>query len=709
MRRAALWLGLAAACVAGIAAAEVTDAQRLDGIGPNRPSIKRGSLTELLRIDSRGGRIVPIPEFDLARPGARWTTNGLEMEFERIPGSSVGAYRMRITDPDDYLVASSARSVTTARNRNYLVSALIDTSFSHAPRGFRCCTEINLGVFQDGPPSTQPGGDAEADLGKWNGLPANSNGWVRWEWEFPASALATASYPWLRVFSPGPAEFRIADLKLIELPREPLKPFAKGEGVTFRGGVGALPMAIESCKLEDGRAVVATTGGRYVVDADSDTIEVEQGLGDRRAVATLRSSLDLAGLRVLKSGPDLCVLANSRLTFGIQPDSLLLISPQRPMSVTLTSRIGGVWNRLIAGHLIALDDTGGFTVNPAIPLGSGRLARTSVLTAGLDFVGKLHDGTFTSRAKPGWQVSWQLDPGERLGLSVFPPRPFDWERSFDGSSVLTFWGLPTDVYQAQFGSDFKDFILWDWTRRGYGMSYGPRAIPTDEADLRKHIAAITKIGGRALNYFSMYFYYSRDPREFAAEAARWKATYGIDGIYTDGNPDHEWLTAYEMMRLTREVFPRGTIYLHTTGQSFNGGPPLALPDIFMPFIDTYATITDRGEFLQGPNGKKGWPYPRYVASPFRKANALGTFKGDRWAGVSQRDQYDIFLLYNGRARYAAGPYDEAALSEFRQVYVRKLQALEQVWRRNGGRPDFYETYYLPKARELTGLPFGMEP
>ena len=325
----------------------------------------------------------------------------------------------------------------------------------------------------------------------------------------------------------------------------------------------------------------------------------------------------------------------------------------------------------------------------------------------LDFLGKLQDTTFLSSAAPGWQVRWTLSPGERLALSVFPPRPFDWEKSFQSRLMLTFAGLPTTVYQDHYQPAWFDIpILWDFIVRGYGMSWGPHAVPAHEGRLRAHLDAIRAAGMTPIPYFSAYFYYSRDPQEWVQEAARWQQEYGVNGLYSDGLPDQEWLVAYEEMRLARELFPDGDLIVHTTGQSFNGGPPLALADIFMPFIDTYATATVRGEWIRAQG--RDWPYPRYVSSQYRKANCIGIQKGDRWEDVPQSEQDALNLLYNGRAWYTSGPYDPPVLKEWSEGYLPKLQALRELWEEKGQEADFFERYFLPRCQEEGLLPYRVE-
>ncbi|MFC1719111.1 chitobiase/beta-hexosaminidase C-terminal domain-containing protein, partial [Candidatus Poribacteria bacterium] len=551
-----------------------------------------------------------------------------------------------------------------------------------------------------------------------NGLPAKTNGhdgWERWEWEFTTCERAVDGcfyvFPRGNFDATNNFTLKMADVAFIELPEEPLKPFTRGEGVTFRGGPGNLPIKIEEVIQEAGNAKVRTTGVLYTFDFSNNTITAEQLIDFPRTIAVWKSSLDLRNMEILISNDIECVLANDAMTIGIQCDGLMLISPHKELSMTCHSMIAGRWNRLEAGHLLVVDDFGGITVNPHVPLGSGRLARAELVSRDIDFSeisGTTGNVDFLSDAKPGWEIMWTVNPGERLGTSVFPPRPFDWEKSFDMIWALTFQGLKTDVYSTIW-KEVNVFLLWDFCMRGWGMSYGPKHIPKDEVRLKEHIEAIKTRGDGAkiINYMSAYFWYTRDAEEYIGEVRRWKDTYGIDGVYSDGIPSQEWLVAYEEMRMLRELFPDGTLIIHTTGQTGNGGPPLALPDIFCPFIDTYATATLRGEWVLWEQGEE-WVYPRYISSQYRKANCIGNQKGDRWCNgetmIPQVQQDLINLVYNGRARMR-GPYNEEP-KQFAESYLPVLRKLEALWREKGGEPYFYDRYYLPKAQEWTGHYLG---
>ena len=641
----------------------------------------------LLTIDPRGGKVIRFPGLeDLTKPGAAWSGGGAA-SFEPSEGDR-GCYRVNFQRRGVLLSAGSVRLVP---NRNYVISVLLSTDFDRP-------AEVNVGVRNYNVNTNRP------FLMNFNGVPNRTDGWLRWEWKFTADARCgseAASHFWLSPYGVRKdAAVRIADIALIELPAEPLRPYGLGQGATFRGAPGALPMKVEQVSSQENFIEVRTTGALYRFDFSTNRLFARQLLEQDRRLVELTSSLSLRGLMVLEKSDIECVLGNDQLTVGVQCDGMVFFVPHGEATFILQSKIGGQWNRFRCGHLLTIDDYGGFAVNPDIPLGSGRLARTKVLTPDLDFVpipvGEFGNTEFVSSADPNWRIQWQLSPGERLAVSVFPPRPFDWKHSFHTNWGSTHRGVPLVRYRQC--SEYLDaVVLWNFMQRGYGMSWGPSFVPYDENEFSSHVDAIQQAGMHAAPYMSMYFYYSRDPEEFISEVKKIKDRFGIQGLYSDGIPSQEWIVAYEEIRMLRELFPDGSIILHTTGQAMNGGPPLATPDIFIPAIDTYATVTYRGEWV--PHEGAEWPYPKYVSSQYRKANCFGMQKGDRWAGVSQLEQDLINLRYGGIAcRW------ESVLRPpegYQETYLPILRQLKQLWEEQGRDPGFYDKHYLPMARELT--------
>lgn len=98
-------------------------------------------------------------------------------------------------------------------------------------------------------------------------------------------------------------------------------------------------------------SVLSTTSARYEISAATGTITVFQMIDFPRILATWHlSPSSLVGLSVRHSS-DRCVLANSKVTVGVQSDGLLGIVPHTLTNLTITSEC--------AIHLTALLRTAG--------------------------------------------------------------------------------------------------------------------------------------------------------------------------------------------------------------------------------------------------------------------------------------------------------------------------------------------------------------
>ncbi len=646
-------------------------------------------------IDPRGGQVLRIPGMDLRNEGVIW-----------------GAAQTKSEDPDDvplfekgddgvgfYKVAESARSFSTMPlipNRTYILSVLYMADFK---RDSAVTTrEVNIGL------RTYDGGGKNI-IDNMNGIPSNkTNGWERWEWEFTTDQRASSGRLQINMYGFSKSDLlKIADISFIALPPKPLKPYGKGEGVTFRGGPGNLPMKVVKVAEMTDSILVQTSGARYTFNLDKNTMSARQMLGKERDVSNWQFSTSFDGLEILSRTDKEVVLANDQITFGIQCDGLVMISPGKELVLECTSRIGGKWNRFAAGHLFCLDDWGGFAVNPDIPLGSGRLARVDanvrtgrVRDGDLDFSGRVDDKTFISSAKPNWKIKWSISPGERIGISVFPPRPYPWKESFKSAFALSNQKNRLESYK-NMAEYCNHVVMWNFIERGWGNSYTTSFVVRDDSLFRNHVNAIKSNNMTACPYMSPYFFHSRDPEVFANEVKRMRDTYDINGVYYDGIPSQEWVAAYEMMRMTREILKDGTIIFHNTGHASNGGPPLGEVSLKIPAVETYADITFGGELVWGAG--RDWVYPRYIESQYHLSNNIGTMKMDgSWVGLERYEMELIMLKYNGRIGEL--PYTEEEMGKLKKYYFPVLDGLRKLWEEKGNSPEFYEKYYLPEYDRL---------
>ncbi|MEM9917356.1 MAG: chitobiase/beta-hexosaminidase C-terminal domain-containing protein, partial [Bacteroidota bacterium] len=465
--------------------------------------------------------------------------------------------------------------------------------------------------------------------------------------------------------------------------------FAPGEGVTFPGGAGDLPMQVEGVSQTGNILQVTVTGATYEFNLTTNSLKAFQRI-DAERLLTEVTTLPLSGLKVQSQNDQVVVLVGDNLTIGVQMDGVLVISPHQNMQATIESVLGGDFNRYSGGDLLSSDDFGGFTANIHMPKGTGLLPQMSMLTTGLDFPNFLPDDLASrGSAESGWKAQADLRPGERLFLSVFPTRPYDWAKSFDHN-----WGLSD--YNATLDYDnppyMKNWILWNINQRGWAMSFGERYEIRPNVPYQDHFDAITAEGDKWSAYFSQWFYYSRDPVEWVNEIKRWRDEYNMGAIYSDGLAQDDWLSAYEAMRrLREEVFPSGNIIIHDSypqsGVASAG---------YRPFIYAYATSTYMGENAEAAG--EDWAWARYAICQFRRGNSLGVIKGDQWAGFQSVQRYLLSLVWGGR-----GIPD---VLDYESTYLPILNQLKTLWETYGNDPFFFDRYYHPEAQNLTGYNIG---
>jgi hypothetical protein len=656
-----------------------------------------------LEVDARGGRVLRIADFDLRQGGAKFNEDPSYTVFHERDSRGLGHYRILVNEnktwrgPYGTWRVEARNTLPLKPNRSYIISALLNVKFERPE-------EVNMGLWTMGGGGTR----LQAHI---NGI-FNDTGaeWKRWEWEFTTDQRVHHGQFEIHFerFPPGRI-FRIADLAFIELPEKPLTPYEKGQGGNFRGGPGNLPMKIERTSVNNKKIEVVTTGAVYTFDTMADTITCRQRVETQRDLVVWKLSQSLAELKILSKTDTECILANDKVTFGVQSDSLLFVVPQADLVLKGESKIGGKWNRLAAGHLLVRDDYGGFNVNPDVPLGSGRLSRVDLgvepgrISRGLpDFGDKADDQSFVSQVEPGWGIKYWVSPGERLAIGVFPPRPYPWKESFHSHFLVSSSRAPLEYYAA-WGRVADIVILWNFTERSWAMSYGRDHVPYDTDHFRKHVEAAKAAGLKPIPYMSPYYYYSRDAQEVADQCRMFRDTFGLQGAYFDAVPSLEWIVAYEQMRLAREIFPDGAIVLHATGHPYDGGPPLGEPSLKIPAVETYSDVTYTGEHVYGYG--KNWAYAKYVTSQYRLSNCVGVMKDNGWEGLTYDQRNAMMLRYNGRARmlppHHEGMTDLKDLKQIEGSYISILRQLEKLWREKGDDPDFYEKYYLPKAIELT--------
>ena len=660
---------------------------------PTLPAPPAG-FTALLEPDPQGGNVIRILNGDFREAGIDWESNGTASLFLKPYYQGVNTYTIKVNEGLDEADVRlfSFNSFPFIPNRTYEVSALIRADFP------RDTWEVNFAMV--GSETLNPTAQELSFGDRYGGTPSITSGldgWERWTWRFTPHWNSDYSFVnvfiGLHEFGPGfDGNFNldIADLAFIELPETALEVPPPGEGVTFAGGSGNLGMAVEDVQINDDIIEVTVTGAIAEFNISEGTLTMNQRLDFERVLVVLED-LPLSGLTLISETENEAVLVGTDITIGVQMDGAVIIRPHTTINPTIVNKIGGDFNRLTGGDLLSQDDFGGFTVNNYSPKGSGIIPTITAITPDLPFIDFSGDDLISTGAVEGeWLANTTVQPGELLFVSAFPNKPYDWEKSFEHFWALNDYNGSLDYNDPEY---VQDWVLWNFSERGWAMSFGERYELRDNIPFQDHFNAVGAAGDLWSSYFSQWFYYSRDAEEWANEALRWKNEYGMGAIYSDGLAQDDFLSAYEAMRRLRgDVFPDGDIVIH---DSFPQSGVAAAA--FRPFIYSYATGTYMGENAQVAAGAD-WAWARYAMAQYRRSNSYGVTKGDGWTGFEGVEKYLVGLVWNGRGR--------PDVAGFESQYLPLLDQLKQLWETYGEDPFFFDKYYHPEAQILTGYNIG---
>ncbi len=341
----------------------------------------------------------------------------------------------------------------------------------------------------------------------------------------------------------------------------------------------------------------------------------------REAVVVTFAKGALSGLAVQRKGSGAVLLSagGGRLTLRINGDSLLML--KTPAAMDLSYKVGFV---------------------------PGSMHETGTDYLWLDEYGAV--GSFVAAGPPGAKAGYEdltatysLQPQQVFWLSVGPPRPYDWEASFN-DRVVWHWshetGYPTDA-QIEEWSHYGNMLLqqaevmlWkDWslrfiprnglaefqrvndTCRKYGMRNFVYTSPL-------YFLAGTDLEDKAMNSFDHFAETGFSPGDlrglnwpiFLSEITKVMRDYKPQGLYFDGIYGNVVRT-YLITRKAREVVgDKGILEFHATFSPPGGG-------VYLPQVDTYFNFVLRGEGVQylyeNPD------YLRYFVSAYNISNSIG--------------------------------------------------------------------------------------
>jgi len=265
------------------------------------------------------------------------------------------------------------------------------------------------------------------------------------------------------------------------------------------------------------------------------------------------------------------------------------------------------------GHVLLADEDGGLGIYPYRGLRKVEL---------------------TDAAQRNWQISYTLKPSSRLLLSVFPPRPFNYEQSLqdriahhdlEGPWLISPYPPDEMIVEA---SEYANILvlhtkIWQGkrTRAGQALTsvddvYADAAwscfdyVPVDENELRRVVATAHSVGMRVIPYMSPMFSMARG-KDFLDRVENALEEYDFDGVYFDGI-SMDILYSYELMREARARLGDQLIYLHSTYD------PVGSRNVYCPFIHTYADFVLRAENAEPFDDK----HLRYAISGFNTSNTI---------------------------------------------------------------------------------------
>lgn len=489
--------------------------------------------------------------------------------------------------------------------------------------------------------------------------------WHEYSGQFITNRTDAAALALRIILRDGVDTFYVDDVEVrrVTRPEAPLLRFP--DDVTWPGQPSAMGMRIEEVAFGDGTITVVTTGARLQFAADGSSLTCRQRIPEEREV--VRFSFDpplgtLTSYPMTRAREDVLALMGDDLALSVNPDGLLALGTNRPMTVTVTSAIAPQHYVEMSDNLLAVDDLGGFCVYPE---------------QRLEYEGEPSEFTQLPEqtAQPGWSASLSVGPRKLVALGVFPPRPFPWEQSFE-TRIAHSNRYPTDE-QLRWMAQYCNVLVLHQNIYAGGSSSGPYIIE-DDAEYARVIATAHDAGMQVLPYFNPGAYTDKDLQNQLALLRTHKERYGTDGFYFDGlGRGEEWPWSYQFIREVRQMVGDAVIYAHTTLN-----PPANATTIYCPFIDTWCDFMLRGEgqTIKGPDD----PYLRYVIGTFNISNCIATLKGDRMEGADEKQQLQVMLDLNGRARWGYPGTNEERDRLFTEWYFPTLDALEAQWRAERG-------------------------
>ena len=421
-----------------------------------------------------------------------------------------------------------------------------------------------------------------------------------------------------------------------------------------------LGMKIEKVAQEDAGITVVSTGAEFSLEKNG-TVRCFQRIPTRREIARVALPQEVLPLSVSERNDFTCVVSGQGIRLTLQGDSLMILQANKDFNLAFQGLFQPAYQAEKEGKWLFIDDTGGFGIYPV----------EKKETRAPDF-----------RQSP-WGIAYRAAKGEQTWISVFPPRPYNWQRAY--GDLAAHEGnqephrFPSDSLIRSSAKYCKVMVVhsWFWPGGDQAPWKIPRFVLKNAQDLEKfnHMRdELHRHGMKLLPYFSPFYYSGQD---FFGEVRRALDEYQVDGLYFDG-VSMDFRKSYQMVRKTRQMLGNDRLLF-----SHCSTDPLGSNRIYCPFIDTYSDYIYRGE--AGKGGLERDAFLRWTVSGYKISNAVG------------------YWVFTGADK---GPYvrktpttadmDAAIRSEVRipRTEIGYEQGL--AWEPNDGHLQLFDRYYYGK-------------
>ena len=406
--------------------------------------------------------------------------------------------------------------------------------------------------------------------------------------------------------------------------------FALGAALLWgqRGWGSAFDMRMESATEQRGVITVITTGAKFQIDRHG-AIRCWQRIPRERLVLEVSFAPAPGPFRIEKKDGFSCTVSCPAGALTFQGDSLVILKLKENVKTRFRGSFPPAYHFEKGGKWILMDEEGGFGVYP--------VAEKTTLAPAF--------------SKLPWDIAYEFTGGDEAWWSVFPPRPYNWNRAFeaiehDGANEGA-GAYPSNdqiaaaakyckvlTLHAGIWKDVPEDVKAKMTPIVHTQKYAghpqpwlsSKHVPFDMKEFIRVRDEAHKRGLKVVVYMSPY--YSTAPDIFA-EMQRVLNEYQVDGLYFDGI-SRDFRKSYAVIRRAREILGDRILYVHCSSD------PLMDGRIYCPFIDTYADYILRGE--PGVWGLKLDDFLRWTISGYNISNAVGYWC---YYGSNQQQGYDV--------------------------------------------------------------------